>query len=383
MHRAKSRICLAVLLATCGFWPASASGQPYCPENAMLNVWEPSIWFWHDTSDDPGQEIGNSIIMAVWTGLSSSQGYDYLRYRTLNGDLDYESFGDCTREYWDNLAIDSGITFVNSHGTLGAVAAAYAGRDQNDSSLVDAWIDGDNMIFSKFWETHRGVWGISCKAVFLWNHWRVHHDNNRAIVAFTACTAFDWSPSVLGSCGGTTRAGFTGQVPYGNARDDLRTFFNRMNGRYPLSAPGTKRNAIAAYSGGDGYSDYFKMSGGGSTTLCPAPGVYYPVGPGQPSSGMGAVEFDSHCKTPDVLTDAVSFATTNATIENVRWLYENEIRFDYDADDNGCLPLPWAVTVTVHRDKIVAKDGGQQMDSDRVAPNNDVDLVWTFSGSGS
>lgn len=348
-------IAILFFVVTVGF-----GATAYSPKKGGLHIWEP-CW---ELSRSPG----NAIVNRITDNQGKKQGYTVVRWQddTYNNSVD-----DCTRVRFDALDNDAGVLFVHSHGNDGFFDGIFV--DENSQQVALDWADGDAGLFVQK-NLIRKYWFVGVQGTWLSNNWKntLSNNNNRAIVVLESCT----SSSLLDDVGGRIGFGYTGTVTAATGASDFDIFFDRMNG---IDDDATKRKAGEAYDAGgwtDGstFTKYVEQAAYNDTTLCPAPlktDGYSPVGE-VGCEGGGWIALDTHCDNTVRADQALTFQVTgNCNITDVGWVDDDRIIFSFDGTGQ------FTVTVTAHANLIKAKSCTQQMDGNRVAPNED-DLVWQF-----
>ena len=361
----------ALLMASQQGLPALA-GVAYCPTRSVLKLYEPAAW-------DYGDGSGDKVIDAITSDGGKDQGYTYLRYQdTAKG----SSVGTCTRADWDNLSNLAGVTYVDSHGGSYFVHAAYS-TDKSvlfDETSGGGWADKDgdkvldpNMVVVG--SEQDGWWGVVVLEDWYSDHWKADHNTHKAIVLISTCQSNAApAPTILENCGGRTGFGYSACAP--TSAGDMENLFGRMDGTLPPGAQGTKRKAGDAFAAGS-FSTYFTMRGEEDTTLCPAPAEWGPKGTGAGASGMGYIEFDTHCTTTHAATSALTCTIDSGdiTISNIQWASDYRLTFNYTATTCN---EDYKVTVTAVAAHVLGSTGGsQKLDGSKVAPNGD-NKTWSF-----
>ena|GEM_PF-4598701 len=362
-------VAVLVTWAICS--PSAEALVAYCPREDQLHIWEPCVF-------SLGYDAGDRIIARITE--SKTQGYEAWRFQDTTED---DSVVNCRRATWDALAAGAGVLFIQTHGYIGFVAAAYS----TDTSVLDNWADGDGdgspdtgMSVEQSYAIP-GQYYVRVTYVYFRNLGLGL--DSRAIVFVASCHSADGGEnSIMNTIGGRVVFAYQGASTNYDHRDDADRLFGMMNGEL---ASGQNRRSDDAFNAG-GYSNGFRM-GDDPTTLCP--GVFY-VSPADGShvgaSGYAKIVFDSFCEDEVPVGQALTIQVSGSCdIRELQWIHAEqsedpaqncrEIRFVYEGP--ACNPN-FTITVTAHGDKIKAKDGTQLLDGNNVAPNGD-SKVWSFS----
>jgi len=130
-------VAIGSFLATLATADYVLAGQPaWSPDERYLHGWEPIT----ATLD--------GVVNSVYKHTVQPHDQGYLQYRCRS---DGSSIGQCKRSIWDRFASSAGITVVNTHGGMHALAAVFSADVRELFDWADK--DGDGKE-----DRHMSVW---------------------------------------------------------------------------------------------------------------------------------------------------------------------------------------------------------------------------------
>jgi hypothetical protein len=378
------------------------------PKTDVFKTWEPYAW-----QGGFGTDCGDNIEKAI-----KDEGYKTIRRfydktSTLtpkDGRQPDDDVDGCKRDDWSGFASDAGVAAIVSHGLPGEVIVATFEHEGNATAWQEQGSANGGLNLNR---TKDGRWLITADEDWFANRFAGSFKSNRAIVFLAACNSGAASgdgnsAGLLEKCGARAAFGYHGKPTVGEAKEDARKIFERMNGSKPDSAKGSKRRAGDAYT--DAKSDgltakcIMSKSSNPDTTLCPSvehplkgAKTYnvFPLGKGAGFHGTGYVTLDTHCvQTPaDQILMKDADLEGFVTISDVKWSRDPNggrgATLDYRIEFSWRSSSAFKVRMIVKRDPLVAEGGGKQnldggviiedgTGDHGVAPNTD-SFTWIFS----
>ena len=337
------------------------------PESLSGYVWlttkesSDTSWDWYDANSfsDELEETGYDI-----TFLED----------THRNDSDFEG---CTFYNYKNLLLDCGAIHVISYGVPNNHLAVFGTQD-----ACNSWKYGQSNMQTLYY-LDEGCYSVYVNS--LWLSENSSLNDNKAITHWAVGRSADSDSSeedsVMAAAGGRWRIGYSGTSGFGPAvaANTVYHFFKRMNGTVDN---GAYRTAGEAYDEGY-YGENVVMAGNPWTTLCPAPmdsvqsiwptsnpAPYYEDFP-----GWGCIIFDTYMNESNA-----NLAITGDNIFSQSWSAETGhgkfvLGFKYYNEDT--------TEVSTNYNYCIGADGGNQMDANRIAPNDNTDpeganIEWGF-----
>jgi hypothetical protein len=324
----------------------------------------------------------------------------------MNDEFD-NSPGGCTREAFDALAQNAGITLWTGHGAQGGKlpAVTFPKTTAGHSAATDwlnAGLGSDDMEIITYSEYH----AVVPSEDWFKANWEPYHDENDAIVVVNACH----SDQIVLSMGGRVKAGWEGANDGLLTNSDISALFRYMNG---LLGGTQFREATDAYSYGQSLytpmmrwihpSDLlpeFKLVAEGPTTLCPRVNIPNAVSTKTYNSDTQRWTYsyhfpiDTECEVADYVTETIMLLNgTYAVLPNTMilpgmflqtgetsWGPGISVSQSLNGDEvaltiSGLTAPDMGVPIIFNARRIQASNGGEQKADLSYAPNRDVSPV--------